>query len=151
MDEHAKTYSGKGNFKADFSMWGYEYERIDLWIRVASEIAANLPERPDTFVQYVFSLKEIYRPLRPLVYESIKKKIDESFKEFKKEAKAQRRLYDYYTELNRKDMYHFPYDFNDKLDALYDELMELRQVLGLGIPVTKQRTDTEKIKRVLGG
>lgn len=131
-------------------MWGFEYERLDKLLSAATELNLQLRKNPKLCLDYLLVLKEIYRPLRPLVYDKIREEIDGNFKAYRVTARRLASDVDYYRTLNREDLITFPDKFYDELDDFYDRIIELRQVLGLGIPVTNRRPDKERLGRALG-
>jgi dsDNA-specific endonuclease/ATPase MutS2 len=131
MPEQESVFKPK--FKAEFTMWGLDYERLDGLLNEAHELAIDVKSgKRDFLVRWKNVVEEIYKFLHPLLYETAKRKFDSEIKAMKAT-----------TDMNK---------IIEKLDDLHTKLLDIRQIVGLGIPVTREEGSLKrKISKVLGG
>lgn len=156
MTTEETTSKGNPNWKpkflSEFSMGDKDFERynelikeIDRW---SSEI--DITAEPQLFqIQRLFTaLKTLHRNWKPII---ASKNINISIEDKVKEAKKIKRT------LEQKEKLGLPYNkplylkVSDILEEVAEELMEIKQKIGLGTVVRKNLTTREKIKAGVRG
>lgn len=141
----------KPMMQAEYPMWGLDYERFNYWLKwmeywaaaVNSKEAATLEELQN----YFSTLNVLYKEWRAIIAIP---KTAENYDRYMKEAKELKRR------LEREKANGLPTNkviiqrLTDTLDAIHTELMELKQLIGLGIPVRKNIKMKDKIKMGMG-
>ena len=134
-------------FQSEFSMGEYDFKRFDLWLGRAelSSATINSCEVPDLdLVQRYFSeLNVLYKCWRSLISSvDLKTELDKIIKD----AKLQKRQWEQTRitglELNKVNVFNLV----DLLDSMHTKLLDIKQIIGLGIVVRKVMSAQEKIK-----
>ncbi|MCS7135103.1 MAG: hypothetical protein NZ893_01545 [Candidatus Aenigmarchaeota archaeon] len=135
-----------GEKEAEFSPWAYEFKRIAL---ICDRIADYSKLVRDGHLEYLESLvnviEELYDWIRSLIFESERKKIEEKLKEAKTIVKTYKNL-QLIGNINVENL-------KDKIEKIFElkrDLLDLKQRLGLGIPVKEKLGLDEKLDKVLG-
>lgn len=137
----------KPKFKSEFSMGELDFKRFDKWLDKADETSGYInscivPELE--LVQAYFSqLNVLYKSWRALISSvSIKNELDESIKE----AKRMKRVWEESNNVGNPINNAYILSLVDLLDSIHTKLLDIKQVIGLGIVVKKMFTTKEKIK-----
>jgi len=134
-------------FKSEFSMGGYDFERYHKMLKVLDNVATRARMfDPNAIIPYHSILKELYINWRPVIYETKKKVFDKMFEDIEKKivswTNESRRVYG-------TDSFSFPSRIAKDLERIHIELLEVRQLIGLGIEVRKEITQRKKWERAL--
>ena len=135
---------------AEFSMGVRDYERYDAMLRKADELAlCTRPPHIDAgaITPYYSILKQLYINLRPVIGEREREKVDGFFKKISEQmlvfsAEATKR--------NQKVLKIDQQLLHD-LEKMHILLLEIKQLVGLGINIIKNETLKKKMKRALLG
>lgn len=145
MDEVKDTWKPK--FQSEFSMGEYDFKRFDTWLGRAELSSANINscEVPDLeMVQRYFSeINVLYKSWRSLISSAdLKLELDNMINE----AKHNKRIWEQSRitgiELNKKTIF----ELVDSLDSIHTKLLDIKQIIGLGIVVKKVMSTKERIK-----
>lgn len=137
--------------QAEYPMWGLDYERFNYWLKwmehwaavVNSKEAATLEELQN----YFSTLNVLYKEWRAIIAIA---ETTKNYDSYMTEAKLLKRR------LERESSNGLPINkiviqkLTDTLDKIHTELMELKQLIGLGIPVRKNIKFKDKIKLGMG-
>ena len=139
--------SWKPKFQSEFSMGEYDFKRFDTWLGRAELSSANINscELPDLeLVQRYFSeLNVLYKSWRSLISSvSLKEELDNKINlaKYKKRIWEQTKLTG--TPLNKVTVF----EIIDLLDSIHTKLLDIKQVIGLGIVVKKIMSTKERIR-----
>jgi hypothetical protein len=137
----------KPKFQSEFSMGEYDFKRFDLWLGRAelSSATINSCEVPNLeLVQRYFSeLNVLYKCWRSLISSAdLKKELDESINKAKHEKRQWEQTRITGIELNKVNIF----SLIDLLDSMHTKLLDIKQIIGLGIVVKKVMSPQEKIK-----
>lgn len=120
-----------------------DFNRFDLILRAMDTLALSCGSQdPYAVKPYLNALKIFYRYLRPILYDSVKNRLDMDFEDLKREIEGWLLVDKGYTR--------FPRNTYDKLDKLHTTLLEIRQIVGLGIVVRSQESLKKRLERGLG-
>lgn len=126
-------------YKSQFSMGQYDFIRFhELLLKLdALSIELNSGNYQNISVYYA-CLKTLFRSWRKLINETTKKEIEELLVFLK----------DYVVRIssvaNNSGEFTFPAEVLDKIDKVHDELMDQKQIIGLGIVINKTVTAEER-------
>jgi len=144
-----REIGGKIGLKADYDMWGKEYDRLDEILRALTEAFIGVRENPGSLMRLFDIINEFYVILRPLLLAADRPKKDAELAELKAEV---------VNEINRRASFaEFPgnsYVISEellvKLNAYRNSLMDTRQVLGMGVRGSAQKSNTARLKKAVG-
>lgn len=139
----------KGGMQAEFQMWGYDFKRINSILEVVTEGFLMLVSAPESAVMLTYALKEFYSAIRFLFLPSQKTEYDSRFKELLKMVKAEVETYQKYKDMGRDRP--ISLEVYTQLDKMRDDLMEMRQLVGLGIPASKKINKKSRLRGALTG
>ena len=142
----------KPRFQSEFSMGGHDFERynnhlkeIEFW---CGEVNACAIPSLEMCQKYFAGLARLYKLWRPIIsVKTVKEQIDDKIEE----ARNQKRVWE------RSVKSGFPFSdvlvlkLVDLLDAIHTKLMEIKQVIGLGIVVKKNMSVSERINKGIRG
>ena len=138
-----KTTLYHKRYVAEYSMGMLDYERYHYLLLRLDEIAVSVGSyNIDSIIPYCSLLKELYINLRPIMYNTVREKFEKWFEEIEKEKIK------FWQNLN-KNKKEFPYRLTKLLEKVHIELLETRQIMGLGIKVLKKRSEEAKLKDIL--
>lgn len=143
----------KGKLTASYDMWLLEYKRLNSILEALQELFVNVRRNPDHLPELYSTLNEFYRIIRAISLPPTQKKIDKKMTELKSTI---------FTEIKRLDnirsyLQHTPHlysvneDVIEKADTFFNELMSLRQAIGMGVKATRERTMRGSMKTAVGG
>jgi len=93
-------------------------------------------------------LWELYKNFRPILFDSVRVKFDKGFR------KLETDVYEEYNRIvaarNDRRLINPSMELIRKLDDMQIKLLEIRQIIGLGIQVYKEETLKKKLERALG-
>jgi len=140
-----KKYNPK--FVSEFSMGSLDFERYNEWLKFIEHWSAQINSTSNPtleMVQHLFAgLVNLYDSWRPIIVSTtIRDKLDQKFKEIEKQKRTWENLYKSNIPINPKLIF----EVVNKLGEIKRELMEIKQVIGLGIVVKKVLTTKQKIK-----
>jgi hypothetical protein len=141
----------KPRLKSEFSMGQLDFERFHEMLQVLDKVAVRARMfESDSVIPFYSILKELYKNWRPIVFITKRQKIDETFDIVEREIiewrNAQARKFG---GANSK-MASFPIHILRKLEDIQTDILEIKQVIGLGIKVEKDLTQKKKWERALG-
>jgi hypothetical protein len=146
MEEITKD-KWKPKFQSEFSMGEYDFKRFDLWLGRAelSSAIINSCEVPDLeIVQRYFSeLNVLFKCWRSLISSAeLKEKLEKEINDAKRKKRIWEQTRSTGTPLNKNTIF----DLIDLLDSIHTELLNIKQIIGLGIVVKKVMSTKERIK-----
>lgn len=114
---------------SEWNMTQYDFKRIDEIFYDIDENYSKASKGKNKYISfYLISLKAFYRYLRPLLKTSQQKNYDKEFVILKKLVNNKIKL--------------------DKIETLHDNLMQKRQLLGMGIFASRNKPIAEKHLKV---
>lgn len=142
----------KPRFLSEYSMGELDFRRFDDWLKWIEKYSGeiNSSHIPDLLPcqHYFAGLNVLYKQWRPIMaIPAVQKELDQAIET----AKGLKRTW----ERNKKNNVPFSevkiLEFVDVLDKIHTKLMEIKQVIGLGIVVKRNLSTKEKIKRGVRG
>ncbi len=140
----------KAIFKSSFSMGQYDFERFDKLLSAMDAFAVRVAIHDHTALVPLYSiLWELYKNFRSIIFEPQRKKYEDKFKLVKS-------MIDNYSSANSELRKHGmnPVSAENSilriLDELQMDLLDIKQIIGLGLQVDKQEAFKTKIQRALG-
>lgn len=133
------------SFKAELSMGMYDYMRYDKRLELADQLDIEINNGNTKAIPLFFAvLKNLYRNFRPIVYDAVRVRFDDKFSELKK-------LFMHWKYIESQEgRPQVPMTLMDSLGNFYADLLELKQMIGLGIRVERQESFDKKLKRAAG-
>lgn len=129
-------------YKAEYSMGLLDYNRWHKLLVVLDELAVLVKEEEVSVIQKYFAvLHQLYINLRSVMYEGTRVIFDRKVEVIKKlfaDWKAQ------------PPPKKFPQTLADSLVKFHQDLLEIKQVMGIGIVMERQETTEEKLARASG-
>lgn len=120
--------------KAEFSMGAKDYERFDKILEKMADVQYSFFQGDIQSIKPFYSITKVfYKAFRAAIKGADKEKLDKRFK-------ALRRI---------QSGNVIPSDF-ETLEYLSDDVMELRQKMGMGIVIVKEISQRQKIRAPLG-
>ena len=137
----------KPRFQSEFSMGELDFQRFDLWLGRAelSSATINSCEVPnlEQVQRYFSELNILYKSWRSLISSTdIKKELDDKIDE----AKHQKRIWEQSITSGNPTNKIVIFNITDLLDSIHTKLLDIKQIIGLGIVVKKVMSPKEKIK-----
>lgn len=134
--------------QAEFPMWGYDYARLNNWLMWIEYWSAVINSKEtaslDELQNYFASLNVLYKALRVLL--SNKEQIKD-YDEYVARAKKIKRTLEAQNRMSGAMLSKgLIIELTDILDKIHTALMELRQVVNLGIPVRITKSSADRIK-----
>lgn len=139
----------KEGMQAEYQMWGYDFKRLNSILEVVTEGFLMLASSPDYALTLTYALKEFYSAIRFLFLDHTKTEYDQRFKDILKFVKGELETYHKYSDMGRERPLN-P-EVYEKLDLLRDDLMDMRQLVGLGIPAQKKISKKNSLRGALTG
>lgn len=141
----------KAIFKSEFSMGQYDFERFNKLLYNMDEYAVRVACSDFTALIPLFSvLWEIYKNFQPIIFETEREYYKKQFKSVRINIDSELNRIAYnkrnsmYSDLSISRSLLF------KLDKLQMDMLQIKQIIGLGISVQKQEVFKTKIERALG-
>lgn len=133
--------------KSEHNMGQLDFYRYDALLKIADQIGLSVkipPFEPSDVINYYKILDQIYINFRALMNQNNKKELDEIFK------KIQDKIFSPGTINQGKNNIKIDVSLLYDLRELHKVLLEVKQILGLGVPVFKKEAQNKRLKRVLG-
>ncbi len=135
---------------AEITMGKQDYERYDAILRRADELALELkpPQiNPRAIPAYNAILRQLYGNLRPVLADQYRKQVDDFYKELQKQLEK------FSSESNKRNQKVLKVDVDLilNLEKMHFLLLEIKQIVGLGINISKKEALKDKMKRALLG
>lgn len=141
----------KPRFVSEFSMGQFDFERYNKWLewteRWSAEINSTANPSLEMIQHYFSGLNVLWKNWKAIV--SSKNLIDEVNKKIE-EAKKEKRVWENSAKNNSPISTIRINKIVDILDSIHSKLMDLKQVIGLGIVVKRNFTTKEKIRAGMG-
>jgi len=144
--------SWKPKFVSEFSMGSLDFERYNEWLRHCEKWSAliNSTDIPnlEMIQNYFAGLNVLWKSWRPIV--SVPKTIEQIDKSIENTRKLKRLWEDNlksglpHTKAKIREIV-------DKLDAIHTKLMEIKQLVGLGIVIKRNLDTKQKIRAGMRG
>jgi len=139
--------SWKPKFVSEFSMGMYDFERYNEWLKKAEKFSAeiNSTDCPslEMIQNYFACLNILWKCWRPIVAFP---HIVEGMDKIVAESRALKRYWEDSKKSNIPVSVYKIRQITDKMDTIHTILMEIKQIIGLGIVVKKNLNVKEKIK-----
>lgn len=143
-----KEEKRKPRLKSKFSMGELDFIRFDKMLTQADELAHQTRVKDsESLAPYYSILKQIYINFRPIIFQTQRKKFDECFERAEQQIETWRAQRGW--RRADKDL-PFGNEIGKLLERLHIELLDIKQITGLGIAVTKEVAEKLKMKRVMG-
>lgn len=137
----SKRIDFKPSYKAEFNMGLLDYNRLDEYLKAADFYMIQIRQgNLKNLHQWYSTLRQIYSYLRSVSYEGKKADLDTRFQEIENEIWEMKQK----TGRVKTDIV-----FIRKLEKLQDDLYHLRQLVGMGIAVSKNFTNEERLSKAL--
>lgn len=139
----------KALFKAQFSMGQYDYERFNEILKAMDEYAIKVQNfESDAFQTFYGILWELYKNFRPILFDTVREKFDKEFKDVRTKMLEELRKNNIFVIQGMQ--YAFDKTLIEDFDRIQMDLLEIKQIIGLGIAVDKVEELKTKLERVLG-
>jgi len=139
----------KAIFKAQFSMGQYDYERYDEILKAMDEYAIKVQNfETDAFLTFYGILWELYKNFRPILFDSLRIKFEERFKQVREKLLEELKKYNVFA--SQGVQYRVDTILIRDFDTIQMDLLEIKQIIGLGIAVDKVEELKTKLERVMG-
>ena len=147
----AEEQHNKAIFKSSFSMGQYDFERMNELLKSmdALSIAVGCGDHSCLF-PYYYVLWELYKNFRPIIFESERHKYETVFKRVKNEIEDDIKRNGINKLNGLPQMMNIDGMLLASLDEIQMKLLDIRQIIGLGIMVDKQEANSTKLARALG-
>ena len=131
--------------KAEYSPWGKIFMRIELVVDRITEFSMRAKMKEITAIEpFYYSLQELYDHIYPLLIDSAIDQLEIKFKLIDAE------LAEWKKKMNEKGELIYPENIVTDLQYLKRNLLDLKQKVGLGVPVEKVVSIRRKLKRLMG-
>lgn len=132
----------KDKMVAEYSMGQYDYKRLDELLTQADALSIKVQTyQTDAIFEHFSVLNQIYLTLRTIPYnEKIIEMQDERFTEMKKRIDEMRKA------INRGEIYTPTEAFITQLIRLHRHVIEMKQILGLGIQLSSENRKDPKAR-----
>jgi DNA-binding transcriptional regulator GbsR (MarR family) len=131
---------------ADWNMAVYDFERYNMLLKVADELAVRVRLfDPSSIRDYYSVLKQIYINWRELMEEKTRKEFDGRFEKIRdnifrlKDLEATEEIENEETSIKM----HIPVD----LESIHEDLLGFKQRVGMGVPTRREITEEERLAR----
>jgi len=146
-----KEYGGKkGAVRATYDMWGHEYERLNDVLKATTDCFLNVRNNPPLLLTLQDCLNEFYRIIRPIIMAEQRKEKDIELANVKTVLHQEYRRYQSNLAFSGGN-----YALNEQAietaNECYNMLMDIRQVVGLGIKSSREVSDKQRIDRAVRG
>lgn len=137
----------KPKYLSEFSMGSLDFERYNKWLqhceRWSAEINSTANPTLEMIQHYFAGLNVLWKLWRPIVSSKLKSEtVDNAIEYTKKLKRTWESSARKGTAFSRK----YKNDIVDALDSIHTKLMEIKQIVGLGIVIRKNLGTREKIK-----
>jgi hypothetical protein len=134
-------------FRAQYPMFS-DYERLFYLLLDADELSKKVSNFDLASIRPYFSaLKAIYRNFKPILVDSkTVQHCDASFDQLNIETFQ----IDKQLEVGRLQPESIPFDLFARLDGLHEELLTIKQFVGLGIQIKREDDPGRRVDRALG-
>lgn len=142
----------KPKFQSEFSMGELDFQRYNEWLKWCERWSAeiNSTDNPslEMIQKYFSGLNVLWKSWRPIVSSTtIKNKIDEAIKNTRKLKRFWERSFASNIEISKLKKN----EIVDALDEIHAELMDIKQIIGLGVVVKKMMDAKERIRAGMRG
>ena len=139
-------------FKSEFSMGQFDFVRYNRWLEFVEHyhgtVASSAVPQLDDMQKLFAGLSILFYCWKVLISsEKTRNEIKAKFLD----AKKRKRKWEENIKNGCPPGIMFIFEFQDLLEGLYEQLMEIKQIVGLGIVVKKVMTTTEKIEEGIRG
>lgn len=146
-DKPEEKQSWRPKFRSEFSMGELDFKRYDKWLDRGDISSAGINSTTIPTLQqvqnYFAELNVLYKNWKGLISNPIKsKEIEDKIKR----AKQQKRTWESSLETGQEMNKYVIYSLIDLLDEIHTSILEVKQVIGLGIVVKRVLSASEKIK-----
>lgn len=131
-----------GKFKTEFNMGWQDFDRIGDILKLCNIYRINVNNRDishKVLRGYYSVLDTLYGELKPLCYETNETRLNTKIKVVE----------ELLLEWEKKRNNSVPIKLIQQIKDLHDDLMAVRQAVGLGMPLLKHESKNKKIERVL--
>lgn len=150
MGDEAKPVM-KARFKSEFSMGQLDFERFHEMLFTMDKVACRARMfESDSLVPFYSVLYELYKNFRPIVFETKRKSLDDMFDTVKRDIIIWRNSQVRRLGNPNSSMSSFPLEILNLLEKIQTDVLEIKQVIGLGIKVEKDLTPRKRWERALG-
>lgn len=135
-------------FQSEFSMGEYDFKRYDVWLGRAESSSANINscEIPslEMIQRYFAELNVLYKCWRSLISSiALREDLDTQIKSAITEKRNWENAISSGIQFNKIALF----KIIDSLDSIHTKLLDIKQIIGLGIVVKRVMTTKEKIRR----
>ena len=139
-------------FKSEFSMGQFDFIRYNKWLEYVEQyhgaIASSAVPQLDDMQKLFAGLTILFYCWKVLISSD---KTRNELRDKIKDAKKRKRKWEENIKNGSSPSTKFIFDFQDLLEDLYEQLMEIKQIIGLGIMVKRVMTTKEKIMEGIRG
>lgn len=148
MAKQLKMKGFTSRYKSDFNAGVFEFERMDMLLREIDRLSVYTTNlNRDAILEYFALVKQFYMFLRPFVLfgftETVRNQFDENCNNLWLET------LDYKLELMQNSNTKYPLGLVKRIGDFYGELGLMKQLIGLGTPLTKEEKPATVIRRYL--
>lgn len=145
MVDERYEHGWKPNMKSEFSMGMLDFQRYDMILRSIDEMSIQVSmSNPQALIPFYAALWDLYKNFRPVLIPIAMEKYDKQFNEVKNLV---------YNEMNvsndANDSCSISQEIIEKLDNLHIDLLQMRQIIGLGIVLTQDLSFEERLRKGL--
>ena len=145
-----KEYGNRA-VKSTNDMWLFDCERIDTILRNCTELRVNLRSNPTLLIAMHDVLTEFYRQIRPLAGRAAKREKDAELAQLKELIFTEYRRSANFHNCGAGNRYLIDEQVISSIDKMYNALMDLRQLAGMGVRGSIEISEGHTIKRAVRG
>lgn len=132
---------------AEYSMGSLDYQRMNEILITCDNLSVSvMMNKPEAILPFYASCRAFYHIIKPIMIKAKKDKFDGEFDGIRKSLRLENKgITDETYNMKAMDI---PPALFERLRKIYEELLEIKQIHGLGFPVKRERSEKEKLKGV---
>ncbi len=135
----------KPRLRSEFGMGQFDFIRYARLLDKADVLMEEvLNYNLKAIMPFFVILRVIYANFRPIVFETKRTEFQKKFNEIKK------LIEDWQKKSEEEGKTQIPITLIDKLETFYQDLLELKQIINLGIRTEREESPLTKLKRAAG-
>jgi hypothetical protein len=143
MPDNRKT----STWHAEYSMGSLDYQRMNEILISCDNLSVSvMMNMTEAILPFYASCRAFYHIIKPIMIKTKREKFDKEFEEIRASLKLD--VKGMSEELYKGKAMNVPPALFDRMRRIYEELLEIKQIHGLGFPVKREKSEKEKLKGV---